>query len=43
MTWNSGSPASNRTVSPGVIIQFIVNDMLIQSLSIRAVSGWALP
>src|SRR5205823_11618297 len=42
MTWKSGSPASKRTDMWGIVIfQFIVNDIRIQSLSIRAVSGWA--
>ena len=42
INWNSGSPASNRTDMWGIVsFQFIVNDMLIQSLSISAVSGWA--
>lgn len=41
--WKSGSPASNRTGAPGLMIfQFIVNDMVIQSLSRIAVRGWAL-
>ena len=41
IAWNSGSPTSNRTGTwAAVNFQFIVNDMLIQSLSMIAVSGW---
>ena len=38
--WNSGSPASKRIDMWNIMIfQLIVNDMLIQSLSIKAVGG----
>ncbi len=43
MAWKIGSPSSKRTGWLGSkTFQFIVNDIAIQSLSIKAVSGWAL-